>query len=399
MRIEHYTATDTKSAMALVRADLGPEAMILSNRRIGNRIELTAAVDLEELMENKPEPKAAPRAVPQAEPRRRPNAAAAQPKASAPARKARRDEPANEIQLKALERELTRLRGILESELGDRSWQDSAGLTGEIAGIRQRLLRLGLSRTLAGELLEDIPQRQPMDTAWQHCLSALARRIEVAPDRSPLGSITAVFGCTGVGKTSVVTKLAGREIRRHGVDGVGLISLDNYRIGAREQLASFADALGIPLYMGGDRQSLNQALKELRGRRVYIDTAGMAQGDERLQSQLELLGSQRAAVQSLLVLSASSQPSQSRALVDSFGNGAMSGAIITKVDEAPSLGGVLDVVIRAGLPVHGICDGQRVPDDYHAADPQTLVRRAVSLAQFEEHSARGRAPLAVNARV
>ena len=65
--------------------------------------------------------------------------------------------------------------------------------------------------------------------------------------------------------------------------------------------------------MGGDRQSLNQALKELRGRRVYIDTAGMAQGDERLQSQLELLASQRAAVQSLLVISASSQPSQSRA--------------------------------------------------------------------------------------
>ena len=64
MRIERYTATDTKSAMALVRADLGPEAMILSNRRIGNRIELTAAVDLEELMEHKPEPKAAPRAVP-----------------------------------------------------------------------------------------------------------------------------------------------------------------------------------------------------------------------------------------------------------------------------------------------------------------------------------------------
>ncbi|MEM1404395.1 MAG: flagellar biosynthesis protein FlhF [Pseudomonadota bacterium] len=398
MRIERYTATDTKSAMALVRADLGSDAMILSNRRIGNRIELTAAVDLEELMADKPEPKAAPQPTPQGE--RRPQAirsmGSSGTAASAP--QVRRDEPANEIQLKALERELTRLRGILESELGDRSWQDSAGLTGEIAGIRQRLLRLGLSRTLAGELLVDIPQRQAMDTAWQHCLSALARRIDVMPDRSPLGAITAVFGCTGVGKTSVIAKLAGRDIRRHGTAGVGLISLDSYRIGAREQLASFADALGIPLHMVSDRESLTQALKAMRGRRVYIDTAGMAQGDERLQSQLALLASQRAAIQSLLVVSASSQPSQSRALVDSFGNGAMSGAIITKVDEAPSLGGVLDVVIRAGLPVHGLCDGQRVPDDYHAADPQTLVRRAVSLAQFDEHVARERTPLAVSAR-
>jgi flagellar biosynthesis protein FlhF len=87
-------------------------------------------------------------------------------------------------------------------------------------------------------------------------------------------------------------------------------------------------------------------------------------------------------------MAASAQASQCRALADVFGPRALSGAIISKVDEAQSLGGVLDVVQRAGLPVYGFSDGQRIPDDFHPADATELVRRAALLAEVDKSATR-----------
>ena len=365
MRIERYLADDTRTAMALVRAELGPNAMILANRRVNGRVELTAAVDLEELIE-------APRRASRAPtPARR---VAAAPAAAAA--------PTNELQLKALERELMRLRGILEHELGDRSWRDTAGLSAPAAGLRQRLLRLGLSRSLVGELTDGLPPVRQLEHSWQLALRALAQRIALAGPSS--AAVTAVMGSTGVGKTTSIAKLAGRDVQRFGVEGVGLVTLDSYRIGAQEQLGSFADALGLPLLPANDRHSLAMALRELRGRRVYIDTAGMAQHDQRLIQQLEILRAQELPVQTLVVLSASAQASQSRAIASLFAGAAVGGAIITKIDEALNLGGVLDVLVQARLPLHSVSDGQVVPDDLHAVNPEWLVQRAVKLMRGAE---------------
>ncbi len=364
MRIERYLANDTKTAMALVRAELGPDAMILANRRVDGRVELTAAVDIEEVVD----------------------ATATSPaRATRTGSTAARESATNELQLKALERELGRLRDILENELGDRSWQDSAGMSAPAASLRHRLLRLGLSRSLAGELMDVLPSVRKLEQSWQLALQTLTQKVLTVTDTTPTpDTVTALFGSTGVGKTSSIAKLAGRDVQRFGVGSVGLITLDSYRIGAQEQLASFADALGVPLMTAHDQHSLSLALRELRGRRIYIDTAGMGQQDERLLGQLELVRSQRIKLQPLLVLSASAQPSQSRAIAARFGGAQVSGAIITKVDEAVSLGGVLDVLVRGRLPLHSVSDGQVVPDDLHTVGPEWLVQRAVKLMRGSE---------------
>lgn len=362
MRIERYIANDTRTAMAQVRAELGPDALILANRKVGGRVELTAAVDVDEAVERAAAPRQEPR------------------------RPASRD-PANELQLKALENELQRLRGILEQELGGRGWRDSAGVPAPAAALRQRLLRLGLSRTLSGQIMDRLPAFQRLEQGWELALAALARQLPtLAGDQDP-EAVTALFGSTGVGKTSTIAKMAGRDILRYGVDKVGLITLDSYRIGAQEQLASFADALGLPLHTADDSHSLSLALRELRGRRVYIDTAGMGHQDPRMQRQLDLINAQRRDVTSLLVLSASAQPAQSAAMARLFAPSSLSGAIICKLDEALSLGGVLDVLLRSRLPLHSVTDGQRVPEDLAAADGLALVRRAAALLEPEEPSA------------
>ena len=370
MRIERYFANDTKTAMARVRAELGAEAMILANRRVDGRVELTAAVDIDDAME----------------------ARAADPGKKRNGRAAAREAAASELPLKALERELCRLRNILEHELGDRSWQDAAGLPAPAAALRQRLLRLGLSRSLADELLDVLPPIRQLEPSWRLARRALCQRLRIAGDIGACtDTVTALFGATGVGKTSSIAKLAGRDVQRLGARAVGLITLDG-RLGALEQLASFADALGVPLRPARDRRTLSRALRELRGRRVYVDTAGMGPQDERLLGQLELVQSRRVKLQSLLVLSASAQPLQSRLIASRFKGRQVSGAIITKVDEALSLGGVMDVLARGALPLHSVSDGQAVPEDLHAVDPEWLVRRSLELMRGDHPALAGTPP-------
>lgn len=385
MRIERYTARDSRSAMAQVRADLGADALILANRRVAGLIEITAAIDVEGAVASAvPSSAIKPRAKRRAEPARaRANAPAP---VHAPAHGRSQGDTSgfnNEIQLKALENELDRLRGILEKELGTRAWQDTGGAPTNQSALRQRLLRMGLSRTLAGAVLDRLPRGGRLDSAWRQALAALADRLQVAAIEDMPGDLTAVYGGTGVGKTSTIARLAGRDIQRFGPQRVGLLTLDSYRIGAQEQLASFADTLGIPLFTADDRHSLSVALKKMQGRRVYIDTAGMSQHDARLRRQYELVRGLRKPVRHVLVLAASAQASQCRALAANFAPLALSGAIISKVDEAQTLGGVLDVAMSARLPVLGFSDGQRIPQDMHDADAGELVRRAALLADVE----------------
>ena len=371
MKIERYFANDTKTAMARVRAELGAEAMILANRRVAGRVELTAAVDIDDAVDARAGARADPGK------KRRGRAAA-------------RESAANELSLKALERELCRLRNILEHELGDRSWQDAAGLPAPAAALRQRLLRLGLSRSLADELLDVLPPIRQLEPSWRLARRALCQRLRIAGDTGA-DTVTALFGGTGVGKTSSIAKLAGRDVQRSGARAVGLITLDG-RLGAREQLASFADALGVPLRSARDGATLSRALRKLRGRRIYVDTAAMGPRDEGLLGQWELLQSQRVKLQSLLVLSASAQPSQSRLIASRFKGRQVSGAIITKVDEALSLGGVMDVLARGALPLHSVSDGQAVPADLHAVDPEWLVRRSLELMRGDHPALAGTPP-------
>ena len=175
-------------------------------------------------------------------------------------------------------------------------------------------------------------------------------------------------------------------------EGVGLFEAElaafkrlggriEYACPASELLVEDGRVAGVPLRPARDRHTLSRALRELRGRRIYIDTAGVGPRDQRLLGQLELVQSQRVKLQSLLVLSASAQPAQSRLIASRFRGRQVSGAIITKVDETLSLGGVIDVLARGALPLHSVGDGQAVPGDLRAVDPQWLLRRALELAR------------------
>jgi len=114
---------------------------------------------------------------------------------------------------------------------------------------------------------------------------------------------------------------------------------------------------------------------------------------ERLLDQCEMLAGRIAPVTLCLVLSAAAQAAQTKEVVLAFGRQQLAGAIITKMDEATSLGGVLEALVRTELPALLTCDGQRVPDDIEPAKAGELVR--VAMALTDARSRRSTLPGAV----
>jgi flagellar biosynthesis protein FlhF len=284
-----------------------------------------------------------------------------------------------------LQRELGNLRGMLESELAHLSWKDMAGRPSVKAALYTRLTKLGLSRAICGAIADKLPAKGDLDTHWDKALGMLSRRVRVMGD-SMLneGGIVALVGSTGVGKTTTIAKLAARFVMRHGTKQVALITTDCYRIGGQEQLETFANYLGIPMIVATDGKQLKAALDQLSSRKlVLIDTAGMSQRDVRLYEQFATLTSVGYDIDTYVVLSATAQQGSLNEVVQVFGKKALSGAMITKVDESSSLGGVLDVVVKNDLQLGYVSTGQKVPEDIIPARAEYLITKAVELMEME----------------
>jgi len=190
----------------------------------------------------------------------------------------------------------------------------------------------------------------------------------------------ALLGPTGVGKTTTVAKLAARFALRHGRRHVALVSTDSFRVGAEEQLFIFGKLLGVPVFSAGDASELGRVLDHVRDRRlVLIDNAGLNPRDLRLGAQLEM---NRCVpfIKSYLVLSAVLQSGVLREVVRAYRDVRLQGCILTKLDEAVTLGDLLGTVIRERLPVAYAADGQRVPEDLHPGRGERLAALAGELA-------------------
>jgi flagellar biosynthesis protein FlhF len=281
--------------------------------------------------------------------------------------------------------EIKDLRRLLETQLASLAWND----LNRDAPVRARLLRemakFGVDAVLARQLAHEIPA----DLGSQEAMRALVRRFgERLPlaqwDMADEGGVFAVVGPTGVGKTTTIAKIAARFVLRHSVDQLGLVSTDTYRIGARQQLANFARILRAPMHVAEGPEELRRVLDGFANKKlVLIDTAGMSQRDVRLASQFETLRVDGHRVRTVLALSAGADRGCLAEALNVFQRANPEALIVTKLDEAAALGGVLSLAIRAALPIAYLSDGQRVPEDLHLAAPKRfwLMHNAVKLTQ------------------
>ena len=441
MKIKRYTAVTMRAALALVRAEQGPDAVILSSRRGEDGIEVIAAVDYDEALfvaaTRQPAPAtqtgpaaetstaevaaapapahanqpaaaaartpartsaAAPERVPAVAPataaapttaRARAGAATVPvPAPGVPAASVGRVSPAPAVMRPdlgyvAMQRELRDLRQLMETGLAGMSWNDKRLREPLKARILEELSAMDIAPDVATALADLAPRRTTLENPSHIPLALLAKHLPIVDDLSDIsGGIMAVVGPTGAGKTTTIAKLAARWCMRHGSQDLALVSTDGYRIGARDQLLTYARILGVPMHAANSGKDLVRVLDKLKSKKlILIDTAGMGPHDVRLSEQLAALQLGAARARVLLALPAQGEGHALEEIVQAFAPLTPVACILTKVDEAASLGAVISTTLRHKLKIAYVCDGQRVPDDLHAAHRKRvwLVRAALQM--------------------
>lgn len=392
MKMKRYIAPDMRQAIRKVREDQGPNAVILSNRQITGGVEIIAALDYDEALVNQAlgVHKAATETT---------ASETASPAYSDPRIANKRGDTdrawdfsdytaaqTNASSLENIQKELKALRNFMEAPLLQFGWGEMRNVQPLRANLLKRLMVLGLAPALCREIVEQVVDHGQIDNGWAESLKLLAGMVPVADDDIlSEGGVIALVGPTGVGKTTTVAKLAARFALRHGRRHVALVTTDSYRIGAHEQLRTYGRILGIPVQTAGNRDELATILNHAQERKlVLIDTAGVSQRDLRLTERLSTLNLGEQRIRNYLVLSATGQTQVQNEVIKSFQKAGLHRCILTKMDEASSLGGALATLIQYGLPAAYIGDGQQVPDDLHPARAEKLVKHAVRLMQQKE---------------
>jgi flagellar biosynthesis protein FlhF len=251
------------------------------------------------------------------------------------------------------------------------------------ANLLKQLLTLGLSPALCERIIHDVADKALGRHGWLEALKRLADMIPLADDDVMThGGVVSLLGPTGVGKTTTIAKLAARFALRHGRRNIVLVTTDSFRIGAHEQLRTYGRILGVPVQIANDGDELRAVLNHAGDTKLtLIDTAGVSQRDVRLGEQLATLAVEGMNIRNYLVLSATSQMSLQEDVINAFSKIGLHGCMLTKIDEASSLGEILSVLIQYELPLAYISDGQKVPDNLHPARGKQLVKEAVTLMQ------------------
>lgn len=338
MKIKRFEAPDMTTALQMVKADLGGEAVILDTARrrrkdpitgkIAALVEVIAAVEPDSAVSMGPVPDRTVFSGEEETPARGPGP-------------------------------LSVVRGVFERlGLDPRLVHRLSGLFSDTVGLDPRitpemvhawLVRYGLGRIRTGDGLER------------------GSRPRIA-----------LVGPTGVGKTTTVAKIAARLKFGAGMDGV-LVSIDTYRLGAIQQLGTFADLLGLAFEAPRDLAGLRDVFERHRGMDfILVDTPGRSMRDPRAGEELAALFEALPELAGKALVPATTKGEDLKEIIRFYSRFPVMDWIITKVDETGFYGPICAMVIGEGIPVSFVTNGQRVPDDIEQATVQGLVRLLLS---------------------
>jgi flagellar biosynthetic protein FlhF len=393
MKMQRYHARDMRQALARIRAEQGPDAVILSTQRTTDGVIVCAAVDYDFSEAPAGPAVAADPAAVQALPRLVEDVVALQQVSRAPRaapahvepelRLGDADDDEEHVSHDAVRAEIRSLRKLLESQVAALAWNDFTRRQPLKARVLEELTNVGLARELSLQIVGELPDALDAEQASRLPLAHLTRRVPTAAGGVlERGGVLALVGPNGVGKTTTLAKFATRWVLERGPREIALVSTDRDRFGSQEQLQALGRVLGVPALIAEGPAELASTLERLRDRRlVLIDTPGINPRSDRLDLELGALGELRPDLEIALVMAASAQAGALEETALRFGTLRPAHCVLTKVDEATSLGGALSTLVQSGLPVSWLCVGPRVPEDIEAARAHHVVARAVKLAR------------------
>ncbi len=350
MQIRTFKADTVHEALQQVKKELGPDAVILGNRRVTESptrsvIEITAAVEPDQLQLDQ----------------------------------------ANALPLnnREVEEDLQEIKSLLSMLISSKSYFTQLQLQEPLAQIFHNLLMRGLDEKHTFISLKKAVSK--MDSAsldrrrvmTGFCQQLLEKITIATPFRGVTANKPEIFtfvGPTGVGKTTTLAKLAA-YLKVKSRYKVGVISVDTYRIGAVDQLQTYTDILGMPLLVAQNSAELQEAIEQFQDMDVIlIDTVGKNYLQKQQVTDLQQVLNVPCRLQHFLVLSAAAKDEDLRQTIRQFRSFGIHSLIFTKIDETLTPGSMINQLLRFPLPIAYVGTGQRVPEDLEPATRKLILR-------------------------
>ena len=381
MQIKRFEAASTQEALLKIKNELGPDAVVLSTRKLrSGRVplfEVTAAVD--ERPGARPAAEKAP-ATP------RPPAAATRDGGETADRALRRD--LEEIKTMLAESalrsfpygEFLEMREMMDAFFDAMGFQRREKFPGGLQKIYHHLVSIGVSRPkaflLVSTLNRNLPPGKMQDEAalGRTAEKLLSMSIGLSYRGAERKRICAFVGPTGAGKTTTLAKIAARAALEE-KKKVGLVTTDTYRIAAAEQLKTYARIMQIPIEVASDKAAFRVALAKLSDRDlVLVDTPGKNTAEPGYIDRLRDLFQLDTPVEASLLLPLTSSQDNLAENVARFKPVGYQSIIFTKLDESRHFGRIYNVIDQERKPVSWVTNGQNVPQDIEKIDPGRLAR-------------------------
>ncbi len=350
-----FKADNIQQAIANIKEELGSDALILNTRKIPKRPLDPYAKEMVEVEAEMPVKKVVP--------------------------------PGHDNFAQSVKDDIAQIKDIISIAGFGGGMQNMVCNHFESVGVLASLLNAGVSEGLASRIIqkasgmmdENADQGAKIKSLRKYVMRQCLNQIQTKDvfNKEPGSSIphvAAFVGPTGVGKTTTIAKLAACLNFQRKLS-VGLISIDNYRVGAFEQLKAYASIMGIPCVSAFNSHDLTTALDRMTSLDiVLIDTAGHSHFDKARIDEIYQMIKTDFRISSHLVLSVTSESTIMKDAASAFSIFNPDTVVFTKIDETKRCGKILDQLRDFKLPVSLITNGQKVPEDLIVPDRRQLLK-------------------------